>query len=250
MGVATAPHGLSSSLEDYLETVYRLVQERQFARVRDIASARDVKPGSVSPALKRLADLGLVTYERREYVVLTELGEIEARRIFARHQLLTRFFEELLKMPPEAAEEQACAMEHSLSNEGMDRLVRLFEFLRVCPHVPSDFLERFHACPLVHGELDRCDGGCDCVAATSAPESETQRMSLSDLEPGESGTIVRVNARGAVRQRLLDMGILPNVVVEMERVAPSGDPYWIKIQGSQLALRRQEAIAVRLVQDL
>ncbi len=118
--------GLSGSLEDYLETIYLLAQERQFARVRDIASARGVKAGSVSPALKRLSDMGLVNYVRREYVSLTPEGEREARRVFARHQILTRFFKEVLQMPAVAAEEQACSMEHILTNDAMDRLVKFF----------------------------------------------------------------------------------------------------------------------------
>ena len=59
------PLTLSSSLEDYLETIYRLIGSRSVARVRDIAKARDVKPASVSPALKRLQDLGLVDYVQR-----------------------------------------------------------------------------------------------------------------------------------------------------------------------------------------
>ena len=88
---------LTASLEDYLETIYRLVREKRFARVRDIAQARGVKAGSVSPAMKRLAELGLIAYQQREYIGLTAEGERAARRIYARHQLLTSFFHDLLK---------------------------------------------------------------------------------------------------------------------------------------------------------
>ena len=70
----------------------------------------------------RLADLGLIRYVRREYIDLTPAGEAEARRIYARHQLLTRFLAEILDVSPESAESDACAMEHSLSVEGMDRV--------------------------------------------------------------------------------------------------------------------------------
>jgi Mn-dependent DtxR family transcriptional regulator len=56
-------------------------------------------------------------------------GEKAGRRVFSRHRLLTRFFEEVLSMPAEAASEQACAMEHSLTDEAMVRMVRFFEFL-------------------------------------------------------------------------------------------------------------------------
>ena len=69
-------------------------------------------------------------------------------------------------------------------------------------------------------------------------------MSVSDLMPGQEGKVRQVKATGAIRQRLLDMGLLPNRVIRMERLAPTGDPVWISLQGSQLALRRKEAQAV------
>src|SRR4051812_14273121 len=100
---ATTHPQISSSLEDYLETIYLLVQESGFARVKEIAKARAVKAASVSIALRRLAELDLVRYERREYVALTPAGEKLGRRVFSRHRLLTRFFEDVLQMPAEAA---------------------------------------------------------------------------------------------------------------------------------------------------
>ncbi|MBW1871388.1 MAG: ferrous iron transport protein A [Deltaproteobacteria bacterium] len=72
-------------------------------------------------------------------------------------------------------------------------------------------------------------------------------ISVADLQPGENGSVTHVNGHGAIRQRLLDMGILPKVIVEVERVAPSGDPIWIKLQGFQLSLRRKEADAILVI---
>jgi ferrous iron transport protein A len=74
-------------------------------------------------------------------------------------------------------------------------------------------------------------------------------VSIRDLQVGQKGRIVQVNARGAVRQRLLDMGLLPDVPVRLERLAPTGDPLWISLQGSQIALRRKEAESVLIVGD-
>ena len=243
MTVKAIEPNLTDALEDYLETIYQLVRAQSFARVRDIAKARDVKAGSVSPALKRLSDMGLVTYVRREYVTLTEEGERQARRVYARHRLLTRFFENVLQMPHEAADREACAMEHSLSDEGMDRLVRFFEFLRACPNSTPQFLDRFHGCSLVHVGVPLCEHTCQ-EAADSDSDGSTQTMSVFELEPGGLGKVTQVNAQGAIRQRLLDMGILPDAQIEVERVAPAGEPIWIKLHGTQLALRRQEAQAV------
>jgi Fe2+ transport system protein FeoA len=73
--------------------------------------------------------------------------------------------------------------------------------------------------------------------------------SLSELTPGRPGRVTQVNGHGGIRQRLLDMGVLPNVEVEVQRVAPSGSPVWIRLEGSQLALRRAEADAVLVTED-
>jgi DtxR family Mn-dependent transcriptional regulator len=273
--------GLTGSLEDYLETIYLLVRDRRIARVRDIARARGVKAGSVSPALKRLSELGLVDYEQREYVDLTPLGEQAARRVFARHQLLTRFFVEVLQMPGEAADAEACKLEHSLSDGGMDRLVRFFEFLAVCPHRPA-MLEAFRGCRVVHSDSSQCSEHCELYRTTpaaarssaglgrgvpaargssagSAGRTATAKRraaippapskSLSELVPGRSGRVTQVNAQGSIRQRLLDMGILPSVEIEVQRVGPSGSPVWIRLEGSQLALRKAEADAVLVTEE-
>ncbi len=242
MAAQTAQGTLTGALEDYLETIFQLLQRQPFARVRDIANARSVKAGSVSPALKRLADLGLVKYVQREYVTLTDEGEREARRVYARHQLLIRFFTQVLQMSPEAAERDACRIEHSMSDEAMDRMVRFFEYLSACPNSPPDFLERFHGCSIVHEGSVPCPHHCEHDQSMRRVGGTS--MSVYDMKPGDSGCVTQVNAHGAVRQRLLDMGILPDVRVELERVAPTGEPLWIKLDGTQLALRRQEAQAV------
>ena len=72
-------------------------------------------------------------------------------------------------------------------------------------------------------------------------------MTINDMKPGATGVVTQVNARGAIRQRLLDMGMLPDSEVEIERVAPAGEPIWLRLHGTQLALRRAEAQAVVVV---
>ena len=236
------PTILTNALEDYLETIYELVRDHKLARVRDIARARNVRSASVSPAMRRLADMGLIRYVQREYIDLTEEGEKAARRIFARHQLLSRFFKQILQIPAATATTDACAMEHSLSDEGMDHLVRLLEFMQICPE-GQRFLERFQHCPHLHVGMPECSS-CAHDAGTQHKEQE---MSIATLKPGEQARVTQVNGTGAVRQRMLDMGILPDVLVEVERVAPAGDPIWIKIQGFQLSLRLKEAATVMVV---
>jgi DtxR family Mn-dependent transcriptional regulator len=233
---------LTPALEDYLETIFELVRDQKFARVKEIAKARGVRSGSVTPAMKRLSELEMIRYVQREYIGLTPKGEREARRIYARHQLLTRFFEEILGMRPEAAEKDACAMEHSLSLEGMDRMTRLFEFLRVCPD-GKELLGRLHECGVVN-QLDPAECQCPVKSWPACQEDREPATSMASLSPGQRARVTHVTGSGATRQRMLDMGILPDVLIEVERTAISGDPIWIKLEGFQLSLRKKEAEAV------
>jgi len=68
-----------------------------------------------------------------------------------------------------------------------------------------------------------------------------KHMTVDDLLPGGCGIIRRIDADGNIRQRLMDMGIIEGVEVEMIRPAPFGDPIQIKVMDTHLALRRNEA---------
>jgi Fe2+ transport system protein FeoA len=69
---------------------------------------------------------------------------------------------------------------------------------------------------------------------------------LSELEPGETGRIIKVGGRGSFRRLLLDMGFVAGTNIEMERVAPLGDPIEIKVKGYNLSLRKSEAAAIQV----
>ena len=64
---------------------------------------------------------------------------------------------------------------------------------------------------------------------------------LNQLKPKDTGKIIRVEGGGALRRRLLDMGVIPGTEVKVERVAPLGNPIEIKIRGYHLSLRKEEA---------
>jgi len=120
---------LSASLEDYLEAVLLLVRQRRVARVRDIAGRVGVSMPSVNTALKRLADQGLVVHEPYEFVDLTEAGRVAAERIHRRHETLRRFLSDVLSLPDQIAQEDACKMEHGLHPRTVVQLQRFLEFL-------------------------------------------------------------------------------------------------------------------------
>ena len=119
---ATPVGTLSESLEDYLEIILQLQQEKRVARVRDIALRKGVSNASVSNALARLDRDGFVRHEAHEFVELTPRGEELARRVLLRHEFLVSFLRDVLQVSAETSETDACAIEHQVSSETLERL--------------------------------------------------------------------------------------------------------------------------------
>jgi DtxR family Mn-dependent transcriptional regulator len=152
---------LSASLEDYLEAIYNLVQEKHVARSKEIAKLLNVSNSSVTGALQALGERKLINYAPYEVITLTEEGEAVAKSVVRRHQVLRDFFIKVLEVAEDEAESAACAMEHSLSPVIMDRLIRYVEFTEACPVGGTRWREGVgYQCRHGH-DLEQCQS---CVA--------------------------------------------------------------------------------------
>jgi DtxR family Mn-dependent transcriptional regulator len=123
---------LSSSLEDYLETIYAIVRKKGAARPTDIARERNVAASSVTTALKNLKKLGLVNHEPYDLVTLTPSGSKLAMKVTEKHNVLLDFFTGVLEIDPETAEKCACSMEHAIPQDVLERFTAYLEFVRKC----------------------------------------------------------------------------------------------------------------------
>lgn len=110
---------MTKSLEDYVETIYLLSQGGRSARAVDVAAKLHVKMPSVNNAVKELARLSLVKYEKYREIVLTDEGIAVAKKVYEHHLILKRFLLSL-GVSEENAENDACAMEHILSDETLE----------------------------------------------------------------------------------------------------------------------------------
>ncbi|MCG8569121.1 MAG: metal-dependent transcriptional regulator [Spirochaetes bacterium] len=115
-------NNMSKSLEDYLEAIYIITQSSAVARVKEISEKMDVKKPSVINAMKELTKRGLVHQEKYGYIELTKKGKQEAKHIFEKHSLLKEFLLDILGVSKKTAEEDACKIEHFLSEETFHRL--------------------------------------------------------------------------------------------------------------------------------
>ena len=75
-------------------------------------------------------------------------------------------------------------------------------------------------------------------------------MTLAQLPAGKSGVITTVGGEGALRCRLLDMGLIPRTRVTLQKVAPMGDPIEIRVRGYELTLRVEEAQKIEVEGEL
>lgn len=135
---------LSSSLEDYLEAIYHIVQDKQAARAKDIGERMNVNRSSVTGALHALADRQLINYAPYDLITLTERGLIIASKVVHRHELLTGFLIDILSIDREEANEAACRMEHTIRGTIVNRLGYLASFLQTRPPANGKtWLEQF-----------------------------------------------------------------------------------------------------------
>jgi DtxR family Mn-dependent transcriptional regulator len=239
---------LTASMEDYLEAIFHIIAEKEAVRPKDIARRLDVRNSSVTGALRALADKALIRYAPYDVITLTPEGKDAAKDVIRRHEVLRDFFINVLAVEEKEADNAACKMEHSIPKGILERFIQFAEFVEVCPRGGANWIERFgYFC--YHGDTK---GDCErCISVTLEEVAKepvrqgagkaTIKATLRDLKPGQKGKILKVLSRGDANKRIVEMGMTPGSVVEVERIAPLGDPIDIKVKGYHLSLRKEEA---------
>lgn len=134
----------SASMEDYLESILLLREGREAVRVSQMSKALGVKMPSVTSALRKLSQQGLVEHKRYGRVQLTPDGEKIAEDVLHRHEALRRFLAEILNVDPEIAAVDACKMEHFVSPVTQEKLAKFIEFVLSRPKVQPEWLKLFN----------------------------------------------------------------------------------------------------------
>ena len=118
----------NKSLEDYIEYIYTSLSNGKELKAIDIAKKFNISRASVSEALIRLCELGLVIYEGRKGIIVTEKGEIEAKRVIKKHQILLDFINKTLNIEFEKASDNACKIEHVIDDDVVSILEKFNQF--------------------------------------------------------------------------------------------------------------------------
>ena len=132
---------LSASLEDYLEAIFLIIEQKQTARAKDIVNFLNVNNSSVTGALRSLSDKGLINYTPYDLITLTDKGEKHALGVVRSHKALKDFFIKILGADEMEAETTACKMEHVISPNILEKLIQFVEFAETCPVISKGWIK-------------------------------------------------------------------------------------------------------------
>ena len=204
----------TEATEMYLITVYRLTRQLSRASTKDIATLLKISQPSVSEQLKRLTKQGYLNYQWREGATLTEKGERIAINVLRKHRLIETFLVKMANYTIDEIHDEACQIEHAISDRLADQLEVILDYPKVDPHG--------HAIPDKDGVV-----------------AHPNYLSLAEVSSGETVTIRRVSDWEQEELRYLcALGLVPGTRVIVSNVAPFDGPLSLEIDGENIAVAR------------
>jgi DtxR family Mn-dependent transcriptional regulator len=207
----------TEATEMYLITVYRLTRSAPRASTKDMAMLLNISQPSVSEQLKRLAQQSYLNYQWREGATLTEKGERIAINVLRKHRLLETFLVQMAGYDLDEVHEEACQMEHAISNRLADRLEEMLGQPGVDPHG--------HPIPTKTGEV-----------------AELVYPVLADMSPDQTVTIRQVSDWETEELHYVcQLGLVPGTKVTVSTIAPFDGPFTLDVDGQSVAIARELA---------
>ncbi|TCD47370.1 metal-dependent transcriptional regulator [Chlorobium sp. N1] len=216
---------LTESSEMYLQAVYRLTEKTSQTSIGAIARHMGFSLSTVSEKVRRLADEGFLRHEWREQVSLTGKGRLRALGTLRKRRLLETFLYEEAGYAIEELHEEACRLEHVISDRLADELNRLLGYPERDPHG--------HPVPTRDGSV------ADSDLASLAETGEGEEVMVAEL--GTSDPDLLKYAFG--------VGFIPGAPCRVLKKAPFRGPVTVEVGGTVEALSYEVAEIVG-VQDL
>ena len=215
----TLPQMPPEIVEQYLKVIYKVTEDGGLARTTDIASTMDIAPASVTEMLHKLSAKGYIKHEPYKGAKLTAKGMRIACKVTRKHRLLERFLSDFIGVRGKSGHEQACKMEHALTDESEQQLCRLMNHPSECPDGKK---------------IPKCDRGIPCEACRDTT------VRLIDLKEGESAVVSHLTSDNKDELcKVLSMGFVPGSEVVVEKKVPMGGPLIVKLKGTRVAIARE-----------
>ena len=190
---------ISENIEEYLEVLYRNGSNGEQVSTTQLSKDLGIAPGSVTQMLKKLEDLGYITYTPYKGATLTEEGMKIARKITRKHRILEKFLLDVLKVKEENIHEQACEMEHTLSDEAERAICTMLHHPDLCPDdnvIP--------ACDFEFGSCQECFSQKDFDQVMNR---KFNLLSISELTGNTEGTISFIRGNSELLDEITEAGI-------------------------------------------
>ncbi len=217
----------SHSVEEYLEAIYSFNEKGDLAKNTELSKKLKVAPPSVTQMIKKLAEEGLVEHQPYKGATLTGKGTALAQKVVRKHRLLERFLQDFLGFSGIKVHDEACRMEHSLSDEAALALCKALDNPKTCP----DDGNPIPPCPLNVEDCSECASGREVDPMMLLTE-------LSNLKLGERGAVAFIRGGTRACQRLLDMGLTKGTEFIVVNAAPFNGPIEISVRGTTIAIGR------------
>ncbi|MBI2868836.1 MAG: metal-dependent transcriptional regulator [Chloroflexi bacterium] len=222
---------MSTSTEEYLEALFNLTQDGNPASTSGLSRRLNLTPASVTEMLRKLAEGGYVNYSPYQGATLTAAGFKIAQKMTRKHRLLERFLHDMLKIGKDRVHQEACEMEHALSDETARAMCQTLQAPDRCP----DDQEVIPPCDFGFASCDECrkSGG---ESLEKVGRRRTNIVPVAALKEKQAGTVAFIRGDNRVLRRLLDLGLTPGTRISVTRIAPLKGPVEIAVRGSRLAL--------------
>ncbi|MCF8045160.1 MAG: metal-dependent transcriptional regulator [Desulfarculaceae bacterium] len=246
-----AKQKLTPSLEDYLEAIYHIIEEKQAARVKEIAKRLNVNNSSVTGALKSLSSKGYLNYSPYDVITLTEHGRALAVDVIRRHEVLKQFFTDILCIDPETADEAACKMEHEVTPEVLNKIVKFVEFTEICPRSGQEWIEGFRRFSTTGKPKEECSHVDTCRFAEGAqggrcPAFAGEIIPLSRVKVGEKARLVQCDCENGSGRMLAEYGVTAGSLFHIDRINPETDDIELSVRGYHLVIRKVNAEKIQV----
>ena len=159
---------VSATHQMYLKALYQLCRTHPVGRVRDLAEELGVTPGTVSTALNRLQELGLVEREHYGGALLTPTGEAVAECVERRFEILKTLLVEVFGVDEAHAEADACLMEHAVSPITLNRMSQFLELFHSDRSFDRESLQK------IYQQVDQLCAECEAIGTCQAAEAATE----------------------------------------------------------------------------
>lgn len=244
---------LTSNLEDYLETIFHIIEDKQAARVKEIAKRMGVNNSSVTGALKSLSAKGYLNYAPYDVITMTEKGEAAARDVIRRHEILKQFITDILSLDESIAEDAACRMEHAVTPEVLERIVRFVEFTQLCPrsgeewiHGFKRFCEQDFRPDMCQANADRCLGDLKSIGK-ACQANDAEPVALTATETGDKARLVRYSRTVTLSDLFDEKDITPGSLFQVTDIDPATGDIRIDVRGYHLTVRKEDAKKVQVI---